>query len=267
MKIAALIASLVMMGSFLNAQAASAQDAQDASAQDASADTNRDEEARMSFELGSRHYRRGEFRQAAEAFERSHAYSPHPELLYNAYLGYRDANDDANAARTLRGYLEGVEHTAERRVVLERRLAALEAELGGDAEPATDVDSGGESAPEEPSSGSPIGAIVLTSVGAAAVVAGVVTAIVTNGIHSDVAAECPNQTCANLAAQQADIDRGRRFGRTTDALLFGGGALLVGGVLWWVLGGSSGDESASQQTNVQATCVQSGCELGVRGSF
>lgn len=267
MKIAALIASLIMMGSFLDARAASAQDesaqdasAQDANAQDASADTDREEEARMSFELGSRHYRRGEFRQAAEAFERSHAYSPHPALLYNAYLGYRDANDDANAARTLRGYLEGVEDTAERRVVLERRLAALEAELGGDAE-------GGEPAPEEPSSGSPIGAIVLTSVGAAAVVAGVVTAIVTNGIHSDVAAECPNQTCANLAAQQADIDRGRRFGRTTDALLFGGGALLVGGVLWWVLGGSSGDESASQQTNVQAMCVQSGCELGVRGSF
>lgn len=234
-----------------------------AGAQDVGADSEREEEARLSFELASRHYERGEFREAAEAFERSYAYSARPELLYNAYLSYRDVNDDSNAARTLRSYLEEVEETTESRVMLERRLAALEAELASTSEPA------GLDAPPsaEPSQGPPIGAIVLTAVGGAALITGVITASVTGGIHRDLTAECPNQTCSDLSAHQPDIDRGRRFARTTDALLFGGGALLAGGVLWWILGRSSDDDSAASRTNMRAMCAETGCELGVGGSF
>lgn len=233
---------------------------------------DRDEEAHLSFELGRRHYERGEFLEAGEAFERSHGYSGRSELLYNAYIAYRDANDDANAARTLRLYLEAVEETTEPRVVLEGRLDALEAGLAQGtpneeeelqevpAGPASDADS----VHSEQESATPIGAVVLTLAGAAAVVSGVISGVITRGIQSDITAQCPDHTCVNVADHQADIDRGRRFARTTDALLFGGGALVLGGVLWWVLGGSDSDE---ESTRVTAVCADTGCQIGARGSF
>ncbi|MDQ3034059.1 MAG: hypothetical protein M3Y87_16710, partial [Myxococcota bacterium] len=84
-----------------------------------------DERARGAFRLGRQHYEQGRFAQAATEFERAFGLSGRAQLLYNAYLAYRDARDDANAIRTLRGYLTGVQDISDREH-LEARLAAME---------------------------------------------------------------------------------------------------------------------------------------------
>lgn len=64
-----------------------------------------DLQARGHFRLGAELYAQGRFAEAAKEFEVAYGLSGRSSLLYNVYLAYRDAQDTANAARALDGYL------------------------------------------------------------------------------------------------------------------------------------------------------------------
>jgi tetratricopeptide (TPR) repeat protein len=87
-----------------------------------------DAQARAHFRLGREYYEQGRFADAAKEFEVAYGMSGRGSLLFNVYLAYRDAQDTANAARALRGYLAATPDAADREH-LSARLAALEATL------------------------------------------------------------------------------------------------------------------------------------------
>ena len=225
----------------------------------------RDGDARLLFELATRHYNRGEFDQAADAYRRSYEASARPQLLYNMYLAYRDGGRSAEAASALRRYLSEVddEDIEADRELLEGRLAVLEEAAAREADEQVDHEEGVTPEHQEPppveTRGVAIGGVVLASVGGAALVVGIVTGVMASGVESDLESACTNMVCPSEFA--GDIERGQRLARTTDAILFGGAALAVGGVLWMLIGRSDGD------SNVSASCDGVGCMLQARGEF
>lgn len=128
-----------------------------AAAQDTGAEN--DAEARRRFRLAQAHYDNGDFERAAEGFEEAYRLSRRPQLLYNTYVAYRDAQMLPNAVDALRRYLEAVPNAPDGdqlRARLERMEEALEAR-GSSATVETDetdergIDSGamGEEQPDE----------------------------------------------------------------------------------------------------------------------
>jgi tetratricopeptide (TPR) repeat protein len=83
-----------------------------------------DLQARSHFRLGKELYDQGKFADAAKEFEVAYGLSGRSSLLYNVYLAYRDAQDTANAARALDGYL-AANPNAPDFVHLSARLAKL----------------------------------------------------------------------------------------------------------------------------------------------
>lgn len=93
-----------------------------------------DQQARGHFRLGRELYAQGRFAEAAKEFEVAYGLSGRSSLLYNVYLAYRDAQDTANAARALDGYLlanpaaPDHEHLRARLAALKEILAQAEAD-------------------------------------------------------------------------------------------------------------------------------------------
>lgn len=86
-----------------------------------------DTAARRAYRLGEAHYQNGEFAEAGPLFEEAYHLSHRPQLLFNAYVAYRDAQDLPNSARLLRMYLtEGTDIDSTQREQLTARLAVLE---------------------------------------------------------------------------------------------------------------------------------------------
>lgn len=225
-----------------------------------------DDDARTLFEGARIHYDRGEFEEAAESFTSAFDISGRTQLLYNIYLAHRDAGNPGEAAVALRRYLEEMpaEELADQRELLEGRLESLESQAAAQTNESEspvvieDPDDAQRS-PAQPETSGPIGGVVLLAVGGAAVVAGVVTAIVTSGIEGDLEEACTNMICG--PDQQENIDRGKTMALLTDILLIGGATLAVGGALWWILGRSEDSVTPS------VACVSDGCRLSVQGSF
>lgn len=105
----------------------SAQDAAPTESMEQSTTTDADMtdlRARGHFRLGAELYGQGRFAEAAKEFEVAYGLSGRSSLLYNVYLAYRDAQDTANAARALDGYLTANPNAPDREH-LTARLAAL----------------------------------------------------------------------------------------------------------------------------------------------
>lgn len=238
-------------------------EANSASAQDG------DDDARTLFEGARIHYDRGEFEEAAESFSSAFEISGRTRLLYNIYLAHRDAGHPAEAATALRRYLEEMpeDEIADDRELLQSRLASLEAQAqaqadaqsAADSQATSDAQATTRAETQEETSSIPIGGVALVAVGGAAVVAGVVTAIITSGIEGDLEEACTGTVCG--PEQQSDIDRGKTMALLTDIFLIGGAALAIGGALWWILGRSTNDVTPS------VACISDGCRVGLQGSF
>lgn len=110
------------------APVARAQTTEDGAATASVPDSEADTESRRHYRVGLAHYQNGDFVEAAQEFEQAYAFAPHPELLYNLYLAYRDAGDVEGAARSLRGYLEHAEHP-DQEETLRGRLATLDRQV------------------------------------------------------------------------------------------------------------------------------------------
>lgn len=238
-----------------------------------------DERARGAFRLGSEYYQRGRFAEAATEFERAYGLSGRAQLLYNAYLAYRDARDDENAIRTLRGYLTQVEQIDDREH-LEARLTALERGVAErretDARQRAETDEARRQADEARRQAEEAGRPqvrevpgetwpwILAGGGAALVVAGVITGAVALGERSRLDDECPLQLCApgsDVAGRQSTIES---LAITTDVLLVTGGVAAVTGV---VLGIVLGPRTEPLDPPVRAGCTGQGCFVSVRGEF
>jgi len=233
----------------------------------AHAQTNRvdhlEQDARLRFELGQRAYDRGEFVEAAREFEEAYRLSNRAPLLFNAYIAYRDGQQDARALDALRRYLAAAGDIPNR-ARLERTQRELEAALRGEqpppSEPAT-------SAPNDPGGAPatfPMGPIVVLSAGAVAGIAAIVTGALALDRNDDLSAACPNDVCTSdndAHGIQADVEA---LSIATDVLWPIGVAVLAVGVVWLAIDLSSGGEGASA---LRAGCGPLGCSARLEGTF
>ncbi len=253
-----------------------------------------DDRARGAFRLGRQYYERGQFAQAAAEFERAYGLSGRGQLLFNAYLAYRDAGDQANALRTLQGYLAAVPDAADREHLVARAAALSqsvtesemrEAQARAEAEEARlaqqEAEEAARQAREDASRprirhvDGEIWPWVVFGVGAAAAIGGAITGGLALSERGTLDSSCPQQLCS------ADFDLdGRRSGLatlalTTDVLLIAGGTIAVTGlVLGIVLGPHDEDLSAVGTTpaptpppEAGAACTTDGCVATLRTRF
>lgn len=236
------------------------------------------EAAQQHFRLGEAHYESGEFADAAREFEASYAADPRPRLLYNAYLAYRDLQDRANAARTLREYLVEVpDIEGSERGQLRRRLEALEAALAQDSAThadAADPDAALADSPPLPveesidtstSDGglSPVG-FVVAGAGLALGIGAIITGVLSRSDHNLLADQCDNGSCPDTPELRDAQSRGSTLAVTTDVLWITGTAALVAGVVLIVV---LKDDPSESSTGVSGSCTMDGCFGAVRGSF
>ncbi len=108
-----------------------------ASAPPVTSEQEREREARALFQLAHAHYDTGRYAEAATELERVYGLSPRAEILLDIHLAYRELGNAEGSADALRRYLAAARGIApEDRLVLERRLSALEATLAQQRESA-----------------------------------------------------------------------------------------------------------------------------------
>jgi tetratricopeptide (TPR) repeat protein len=241
-----------------------------------------DERARGAFRLGRQYYESGQFAQAAAEFERAYGLSGRGQLLYNAYLAYRDAQDEANAARTLRGYLAHVPDAPDR-AHLEARLAALEQQLAEraeeDARHQAERDEiqrqADEARRQAEEAGRPryreipgeVWPWAILGVGAAMAVGGGISGGIALSERSSLDAQCPAQLCpagSDAAGRMANV---QTLAITSDVLLFGGGAVALTGLVLGIVLGPRTEAIPPSAPPVTAGCTGDGCFIGVRGEL
>lgn len=216
-----------------------------------------DDEGRLQFDLAARYYRTGRFELAGRTFEAAHAVSHHPELLFNAYIAYRDGSLFADALRTLRAYVPSIEEP----VLLaanQARLASLEELVARLETPAaTEVvlspaaietnASVAVAAPETPPNevSHAVAPWILVASGAALSVASIGPGLAALRAESTLDEGCDTTGCPSDL--QDTMDRGRRLQRTTDAMWITGAVVGVAGLVWVLIDRlrSSDDDHAS----------------------
>lgn len=265
------LAVLVLALGILNAPTASAQST-DTTASDAPEMTSTapaitpeaDTESRRHYRVGLAHYQNGDFTEAAAEFEQAYSYAPHPELLYNLYLAYRDAGDVEGAARSLRGYLERSEHPDQeetlrgRLATLDRQVAELHARDASTPTPTPTPTPAATSGSAIASS--PVGFIV-GGVGLAAILGAVVVAVVADQTRASLESRCGPARDACPAGFESDRDTGQALSITADVLGIGGGVVLgVGIALVFAIDGR-------EPPPVSASCGPTGCMAVLGGRF
>ncbi len=235
----------------------------------------RPDEAEAHFGRGTALHRQGRFAEAAEEFLVAWRLSHSTELLYNAYVAYRDAADTRRAADALREYL-AVEPRARNRPMLQAQLAAMEAQLRA-AAPTPAPGPAAVVAPTPAPTPSPVVVVrrpppverprrsialpvALIAGGGAAIVAGAVLGVTVLSTEHDLAAACVNRACD--PSLRAEADSGRTRAAVTDVLLGVGLASAAAGVI--VLLTSHGDPSGPV---VGAACAPGGCAARLQVTF
>lgn len=125
----------------------------------------------------------------------------------------------------------------------------------------SDTESGGGSGGGFGSS--PVGWIV-GGVGAAAMIAGIVTGVMALDAQSTLDNQCGPDHHSCPAGFESTQSTGQALGAATDGLLIGGGVALAAGVVLLFL---LTDGGASDAPPVSASCGPTGCSAFVQGSF
>lgn len=237
-----------------------------------------DARAREHYQIATRYYDEGRFVEAAGQFEEAYELSGRSELLYNAYIAYRDAHQSRQAAAMLQRYLEAVPN-AEDRVNLEARLAELERAVEQDETEAAQLTDAERRAQEEARRADEEAAArreaeaepevwpwIIAGIGGGALIAGAVVGGLALGDATALRSDCDS---GGLCDPSEDLDE-RRSGIQTlalvsDVLLFGGGAIAAAGVILGLLYGLGGPSEA--EPTVDAMCTGQGCHMSVRGVF
>lgn len=227
-----------------------------------------DEQARLHFRAGIGLYDAGRFPQAAEEFEEAYRLSERPELLFNAYVAYRDATDTEGAVRSLERYLGGSRSIPDR-VNLEARLRSMRDALAEQRTRATLLEENqrrlADAERTERGGGGEAWPWVVAGAGGAMAVAGAVLGGVALGEADALVAQCPNGECALGVDLEGVRSTARSMALASDVLLFGGGALALTGLVLGVVLASSG--SSEETPTVSASCGPTGCAASLRSRF
>lgn len=225
-----------------------------------------DEQARIHFRAGRGLYDAGRFQQAAEEFEQAYRLSQRPELLFNAYVAFRDANDLEGAVRSLGAYLDQVEDVPDR-VNLTARLRSMAQALDERRAREAELEARQNQPPPVPQDTSAVWPWIVMGTGAAMVVGGIITGAVALSEADSLVAACPNNVCDGTVDLDARKSTAETLGITTDVLLFGGGAVAVLGLVLGIALNSGGSSSAAAQPEVSAMCGPTGCAASLRTRF
>lgn len=245
-----------------------------------------DQHGRGVFRVAQAQYEAGQFLEAGRGFEEAYRLSARPQLLFNAYVAYRDGMDLENAARALRLYLESDavdslevserDQLRARLTSMERSLAesaaarASSPPIGSETAQQPEVESNATDAPiaevmienhaevstaDEGFKPSPVGWIVL-GIGGAMFVSGIVTGVLAADDYSTLRDRCPNGVCADSDELRDMRSRGETLSLATDIMLWGGLAVAATGtVLLFVLQ----DSKDREQPAFTAMCEPTGC--------
>ncbi len=245
-----------------------------------------DARAREHFQIATRYYDEGRFIEAATQFEEAFGLSDRPELLYNAYIAYRDAHRPSDAARTLELYLQRTPEAPDR-VNLEARLQELRravaeeernqqqlesAQAAADAERARAEAEARRAAEAEAQP--EVWPWIILGVGAATAIAGGVVAGIalndSNALRSLCTDEDPPR-CTVSSQENLDEQRdaAKSLALAADILMFGGGAIAVAGLILGLTVGLPGGAEPAEEGDVQASveCGPGYCGASVRGAF
>jgi len=232
-----------------------------------------DAQARAHFRAGRSLYDLGRFAQAAQEFESAYRLAQRPELLFNAYVAYRDANDLDGAVRSLGAYLDLVQDAPDR-VNLQARLAsmseALEQQRAREAE--LEAERNRPAVPPPPPEGPAIWPWIVMGVGTAMVIGGMVTGVAGLTEADALASLCANNLCLPSVGLDGRRSTVEALGITTDVLLFGGGAIAVAGLVLGIVlnsgrGAPAETESQPAEPEVTAACGPTGCAGSLRMRF
>lgn len=244
-----------------------------------------DTAARSHFRIGEALYAEGRFAEAAREFEQAYVLSQRPQLLYNAYVAYRDANDlehaivmldeyirrspEGDDTPVLRNRLASMRTTLESRMTeqssIEAERARLEAERAELAQQAEAERRRAEAAEQQVARTRSPTPFVVGGAGLAVLAGAGVAALMANHAISNADAACPNHLCprdagVDLAATRDSI---RRPAIATDVLLGVGGATLVTGVVMLLVQRSGADETPA----IAASCTGRGCSAAYSFRF
>ena len=236
-----------------------------------------DEAARQHFRVATRYYDEGRFADAAQQFEEAYELSGRPELLYNAYIAHREANQQPDAAAMLERYLAEVPGAPDR-ANLEARLAELERAIATNSEQQAALEAARlradrEAAARRQAEAEPeVWPWIIFGVGAAAAIAGAVTGPMALIAAGDLSAQCDSQ---GLCDPAIDVEARRADAQTlalvTDILLIGGGTIagvgLILGLVFGLGGGGTADQGESDAPEASAGCDGTGCYATLRGRF
>lgn len=228
-----------------------------------------DEQARLRFRAGLGLYDAGQFRQAAEEFEAAYRLSQRPQLLFNAYVAYRDASDLAGAVRSLEGYLREMEEEVLDRVNLEARLVSMRETLAEQQAREAALEQNRRRIAELRSQQRPeVWPWVVAATGGAMVIAGAITGGLALSEADALVAACPGGQCGAAADLANRRSTAQALAITTDVLLFGGAAVAVTGVvLGLVLSGGSASAANDDAPEVSGGCDGTACGGSVRVRF
>jgi hypothetical protein len=273
----------------------------------AEAQTEMEEQARAAFRLGRAHYDNGDFLKAAEQFEKAYRLSKKPELLYNIYVAYRDANMTRQAAEALRGYLTDANDIPNRGQLksrlesLERAIAEEEQKNAAQPVPSAAPAPGTQTVAErQPAQGKPQSSVQTaapsepvaesqpqqpseTPMDAGGkgrpltpfILMGVGGALVIGSIITGVMASSASSELKDKCPSKENCDpelkstksRGQALAVTTDIMLFGGIATAGVGVVLFFLQSPSESEPSGEPAPVALGCGPSGCYGSVRVAF
>ena len=190
------------------------------------------EQARAHFETGTRAFDTGDYELAVSEFQRAHALTGHPDLLFNIYSSAERAGRLELAVSSLEGFLAEGQVEPERRPVLEERLSRLRERLAAQAAPEPEPEPIVQ--PEssaDPSGVHPAGVGVLIGAGALALSFGVLAAL-SEVEDSNLASGC-GATRSCTSDQVATLNA---LNIAADVSWIGAAALAVtGAVLLFVL--------------------------------
>jgi tetratricopeptide (TPR) repeat protein len=257
-----------------------------------------DQEAKSHFKVGKSLYETGRFSEAAVEFEQAYTLSNKVELLYNVYVAHRDASDLPKAIDALRRYLELAQIDDSTRVNLQARLRAMEEANSRGSAPAAGTPEQEQAQPAPgpspepavvpseplpepaPTSPPPAGTVeyevdadssalpyALIGIGAAAVAAGVVTAVLAAAKISDIEDACADDVCPppSMFDLAGERDSARTLRTVAFALL--GGGVVVGGAGVTLLLLDSGEKQAEAGPQASMRCGPDGCTGTVAGRF
>lgn len=238
------------------------------------------QEMKQHYEKATRAYDVQKYTEAVDEYQKAYEIGGDPAMLYNVAQSYRLADQPSDALRFYRRYLQRSPNARNREDV-ERKIADLEKTMEERRKAAAAAAAPAPVAPppaavpppvapapivreDQGMGGVRIAGIVVTSVGAAALVAAAVTGKMAAGKGDDL-----THASEKMETFDPEVEKsGKSLDTFTKIAAIAGGALAVAGVIMIVVGGNSGEVSPTPSTaQAFVTPVFGGGTVGAAASL